>query len=132
MTPPGAETFTYPPEFGDELTKAVKGYSIWPPEVVSSHKNENSYLDAAEALVKAQADAMMYTMEKLGDWDFFMVVQFPDQIEHTFWHHMDPEHPKHDKAAPARWKNAIRDNYAALDRELGRVVEKAGPGQRSW
>jgi predicted AlkP superfamily phosphohydrolase/phosphomutase len=72
---------------------------------------------------------MIYTMEKLGDWDFFMgVVQFPDQIEHTFWHHMDPEHPRHDPAAPARWKNAIRDNYAALDRQLGRVIEKAGPG----
>lgn len=128
MTPPGAETFTYPPEFGDELTKNVKGYSIWPPEVVSSHKNENSYLDSADALVKAQTDAMLYTMDKVGDWDFFMgVVQFPDQIEHTFWHHMDPTHPKHDPKAPARWKNAIRDNYALLDQQLGRVLEKAGP-----
>ncbi len=49
-------------------------------------------------------------------------------VGHQFWHFMDPSHPWHDPHAPAEFRNAVRDVYAAVDAGVGRLIAAAGPG----
>jgi predicted AlkP superfamily phosphohydrolase/phosphomutase len=61
-------------------------------------------------------------------WDLFMI-GFGDShcAGHQFWHLHDPSHPRHDPGRSERLGDPIRDVYVALDRAVGRLLEKAGP-----
>jgi predicted AlkP superfamily phosphohydrolase/phosphomutase len=61
-------------------------------------------------------------------WDvFFASFSAPHCIGHHFWHYMDREHPQHPKHDPEKLSDAIESVYAALDREIGEMIECAGP-----
>lgn len=54
--------------------------------------------------------------------DFLMMVEMgPDRLHHAAWRHLDPQAPGHDPAQP--WGERARRYYAALDAELGRLVD---------
>jgi predicted AlkP superfamily phosphohydrolase/phosphomutase len=44
-------------------------------------------------------------------------------VGHRYWHFMDEKHAWHDPAAPAIFKDAIRDVYAAVDASLAELLE---------
>ncbi len=45
---------------------------------------------------------------------------------HQFWAQMDPAHPEHEQADPAL-RSTMIETYQAIDREIGKLVEEAGP-----
>ena len=47
-----------------------------------------------------------------------------DRVQHMFMRYLDPAHPIHEPDAPEKYKNAIREVYQAMDRLVGRVMEK--------
>src|SRR5690606_35747968 len=46
-----------------------------------------------------------------------------DQVQHHFWHFMDPNHDKHDAEGAAEFGNAIRDTYMHIDEQLGVLLD---------
>jgi len=61
-------------------------------------------------------------------WDvFFAGFSAPHCIGHHFWHGADETHPRHAEALAQGLGGAIEDAYTAIDRELGAMLELAGP-----
>jgi predicted AlkP superfamily phosphohydrolase/phosphomutase len=57
--------------------------------------------------------------------DFTMVVySATDAVQHHFWHYMDPTHDKYDARGAERYRDAIRDVYVHIDRQLASVLAK--------
>jgi predicted AlkP superfamily phosphohydrolase/phosphomutase len=61
-------------------------------------------------------------------WDvFFASFSAPHCIGHHFWFGLDPSHPKHSDPARASLADTVRETYQAIDREIGMMVQLAGP-----
>ncbi len=61
------------------------------------------------------------------DWDLMVLVDMgPDRMHHGFWRDFDPAHRLHRPNGPHA--EAIPDFYAAVDREVARLVAAAGDG----
>ncbi len=55
--------------------------------------------------------------------DFRMIVYgATDQVQHHFWHYMDPNHDKYDEAGAAKFSDAILQTYIKIDHMLGRIL----------
>jgi predicted AlkP superfamily phosphohydrolase/phosphomutase len=46
-----------------------------------------------------------------------------DQVQHHFWHFMDPAHDKHDPAGAKQFGDAIRRTYMLVDEQLGLLLD---------
>src|SRR5205085_2676767 len=56
--------------------------------------------------------------------DFTMLVYTAtDQVQHHFWHYMDPRHDKYDARGAERYRNAIRDVYVHVDGLVGSLLD---------
>ena len=51
---------------------------------------------------------------------------------HLYWHDMDAAHPRHDRENRHQLAGVIEDVYCAIDREIGTMIEAAGPGVRIY
>jgi predicted AlkP superfamily phosphohydrolase/phosphomutase len=61
-------------------------------------------------------------------WDvFFAGFSAPHCIGHHFWHGADNTHPKYVAAVETGINGAMEEVYCAIDRELGAMIELAGP-----
>jgi predicted AlkP superfamily phosphohydrolase/phosphomutase len=59
--------------------------------------------------------------------DFRMIVYgATDQVQHHFWHFMDPRHDKHDPLGAKEFEHAIRDTYVHIDQQLERILDDCG------
>ena len=68
-----------------------------------------------------------------GDWDAFIAVfGEPHCAGHTYWHDMDPNHPRHDAKASNQFAGAIEEVYRAIDREVGAIIQAAGADVRVY
>ncbi len=121
LTPPRASIFTYPPELGPELMKAVPGYAIWPEGVFHPLGQEASFLKVVLELTEMRYSATRYLMGRL-DWDFFMVVfRGPDLVQHWLWKHMEAQQNNEGLA------DGILEVYKKLDRILASFLELIPP-----
>ncbi len=61
-------------------------------------------------------------------WDLF-VCAFGEThcVGHQFWHFDDPDHPRHDPAAPPRLRDAIKSVYQSVDQGIERLIAASGP-----
>ncbi len=128
MDAPGEDSdYTYPKELKAELQRAVGGYTVdlrW----LGNMKSDAQRLDVvrqSRQIEEQRTKATLYLMEKYN-WDFFMVVfNATDRLQHYFWRHSDPRHPRHPDASEqvAELSNAIRDCYVYLDEMIGRILE---------
>jgi len=69
-------------------------------------------------------------LELLGrePWDLFTCAYGETHcVGHQFWHFQDARHPRHDPAAPAALREAIRDAYVRIDAGIRALVAAAGP-----
>ncbi|HZS12502.1 MAG TPA: alkaline phosphatase family protein, partial [Nitrospirales bacterium] len=61
-----------------------------------------------------------------NDWDFFFGVYSESHCAgHQAWHLTDPSHPRHDPSTPATLKAILRDTYRAIDKGIGRLLQRA-------
>jgi predicted AlkP superfamily phosphohydrolase/phosphomutase len=61
-------------------------------------------------------------------WDLFLMVFSESHCAgHQCWHLHDPSHVRHDPALAREVGDPLRDVYAAIDRGIGAVLERAGP-----
>lgn len=121
---PNFKTFTHPPDLGDRLLQ--DGYRV-NRRIYYPDTDEDAFLrDSYEITERLTAATLSLMTERA--WDFLMVVyRDTDDIAHGFWRHMDPTHPDHDPEHSADYQDVIRDYYQALDKDLGTLVDAAGP-----
>jgi predicted AlkP superfamily phosphohydrolase/phosphomutase len=67
------------------------------------------------------------------EWETLIAVfAAPHCAGHIYWHDMDPLHPQHDPEDRHQLADTIEAVYRAVDREVGMMIEAAGPGVRVY
>jgi predicted AlkP superfamily phosphohydrolase/phosphomutase len=122
LTPSIESPYTYPAELKREIADLVGEYML----DVRNFRTENKgdLLKQIYEMTEKRMTLAKHLM-RTRPWDFFMVVEMgTDRIHHGFWRFMDREHRKF---APGEHQHAIRDYYRYLDREIGELIDLAGP-----
>ncbi len=121
LTPPSAQTFTYPDGLASELQNELGDDEYMFDIPNFREQGEDVVLDQVFRMTERRFKVAR-RLAKTKPWDFFMLVEMgPDRLHHVFWHHVDPAHPKHEPGNP--FEAAFRDYYRQLDREVGSLVE---------
>jgi len=127
LTPDIDSDCTYPPKIKEKI-KALGDTDMFFDVAVG--------LGAHKALDTGDLVKNTYTMTKMQlallkdlvvneKWDFFMSVMIgSDRLQHMVWKHFDEKHRKFIKDSP--YKDALKDYYIYLDKELGEIIDLAG------
>jgi predicted AlkP superfamily phosphohydrolase/phosphomutase len=82
--------------------------------------------------VHAHGDLFRHCITK-QDWEVLIAVfSAPHCAGHFFWHYLDATHPLHDPQDRHGLADTIETVYRAIDREVGEMIEAAGPGVRVY
>lgn len=125
--PGSAATYTHPAELATELEAQIGEYVIEPGVVEHSRRGHHdiafqAIMDALEQRFKA-VDYLMTNKP----WDLFVVnYRATDNIQHHFWHLMDPGHPTYDPHLGEEYGDSIYQVYRRLDDYLGELRQKLG------
>ncbi|HYH27501.1 MAG TPA: alkaline phosphatase family protein [Actinomycetota bacterium] len=119
LTPPSADSYTWPPELAAEVEEEVGEYIFDIP----------NFREQGPDFVLRQTHEMTRRRFKLArrlvrnkPWDLFMMVEMGmDRLHHVFWQYCDPDHPKYE--AGNRFETAFRDYYRLVDAEVGSLLE---------
>ncbi len=125
-TPDERSQFIYPPSLQEELVREFGKI-----ETIVYHfrqKLGDSYQSAYQAfklwerLEERRADLCRHLM-RTHPTDLVMVHFFAiDQIQHYFWHYMDPTHPLYDPAGAGTLGGVIKEIYRKIDGLLGELL----------
>jgi predicted AlkP superfamily phosphohydrolase/phosphomutase len=125
-TPHELSPFMYPVEIRSELKQAGIRYRIDQQHLGNMRTDARRRAQLADIRESEQArTAALQHLSEERPCDFRMIVfGSTDQVQHHFWHFMDPSHDKHDSAGAAEFGNAIRDTYAHVDEQLGVLLDE--------
>ncbi|HEX2032533.1 MAG TPA: alkaline phosphatase family protein [Actinomycetota bacterium] len=119
LTPPSAQSYTWPPELASEVQDEVGEYIFDIPNF--REQGEDHVLERVHAMTERRF-RVARRLVRNKPWDFFMLVEMGmDRLHHVFWQHVDPAHPKYRPGN--RFENAFRDYYRLVDREVGSLLE---------
>lgn len=120
--------YTYPAELAKELEATIGEYIIEPGVV--EHTRRGRYDAAFQAIIHAleqRFKAVEYLMSR-KPWDLFVVnFRATDNIQHHFWHFMDPTHPLYDPRGAERYGDCILQVYQRLDEWIGGLRRRLDP-----
>jgi len=123
MTPDADSAHTYPPPLAAELRERFGPYL---PDVEEYRTEDRARLLEQLYACTEQHFAIACHMQRTRQPDLTVMVEVgPDRFHHGFWADIDPEHPQHDPAG--RYRGAGVEYYGFLDRQLGLLLEAAGP-----
>jgi predicted AlkP superfamily phosphohydrolase/phosphomutase len=121
LTPPSAESFTYPEDLGAEVKEELGGADYIFDIPNFREQGYEFVLDQVFKMTERRFQVARHFVQK-KPWDYFMLVEMgPDRLHHVFWQHFDPSHPKYE--AGNRFETAFQDYYRFLDREVGKLLE---------
>jgi predicted AlkP superfamily phosphohydrolase/phosphomutase len=120
LTPSIDHQYTHPPGLKQEIANWVGEYMV---DVKGFRTDDKVWLlDQIYRMTERRFEVARRLLDS-RPWDFFMMVEIGvDRMHHGFWKDMDPEHRHHDPASPHR--DAIRDYYRYVDREIGTLLER--------
>jgi len=120
---------SWPPEFADKII-ARYGDDTLGGHSDATGRGEAEYIALCDRMLERIATKTQMSCDLLrqGSWDLFMTVYAdPHDIGHQCWHLHDPSHPRHDAALAKKIGDPMKRVYAALDRDIARLIEAAGP-----
>ncbi len=86
--------------------------------------------DQLLATVEQKTRAALHCLDR-GGWDLFALAYTQGHdVGHQFWHVHDPAHPAHRPIWRERYGDPLLQMYQAIDRGLGRLIDRAGDGTR--
>ncbi len=124
-TPHEHSPFMHPESIRKELSDASIRYRIDQQHLgnMRTDARRQRQINEIFAAETSRTDALL-ELSRRHPADFRMVVYgATDQVQHHFWHYMDPDHDKHDARGAAKFSGAIRDTYIHCDAMLGRLLE---------
>ncbi len=122
---PHSGTISHPANLIKKYEGRLGPYRI-APAVQYSRGREDEYIDDIYDLVRVRGKWSLELLEN-EPWDVFMVVFGETDIgSHALWRFADETHPQHDPDAPDHIKNGLRNLYALVDEQMGKLIEAAG------
>ncbi len=117
-----------PPELLGEIRRRIGDY---PLHTCDNHgRKPREYRELRDQLIagaRRRGELLGYLLDR-EPWDlFFGAFSETHCAGHQFWHLQDPRHPLYDAADRDGLNSALFDVYAAVDEELGKLFERAGP-----
>ncbi len=117
-----------PPELFDEIRRKIGDYPI---HSCDNHgRKPSDYVQLRKDLiagVRRRGELLRWLLER-ESWDlFFAAFSETHCAGHQFWHIYDPRHPLHDPQDRYGLQSAMCDIYAAVDDEVGKLIDLAGP-----
>ncbi|HEV3255518.1 MAG TPA: alkaline phosphatase family protein [Gemmataceae bacterium] len=127
-TPDERSRYMYPKELRKELLREGVGYRLDIRHIGNMRTDARRDWQLREhcEIETLRTRALQY-LRRQHPSDFTMLVYTAtDQIQHQFWHYMDPTHDKHDARGAERYRHAIRDVYVHLDGLIASVLQDHG------
>ena len=88
--------------------------------------DEKAFMDDVYRAFDDRAQVILQRIDT-KKWDLVVgEVDSVDRVQHVMWRLMDPSHPAHDRAAAAKFGDAIEQMYRRTDDLLGEVIKHAG------
>jgi predicted AlkP superfamily phosphohydrolase/phosphomutase len=121
ITPSTEKEYTYPKDLKEEIERLTDGYLI---DVDFRTDKKERLLKEIYTMTKKRFKVIKHLIGKF-DWRFFMFVEIGlDRIHHAFWKYYDEEH--HLYKPQNRFKDAIKNYYLYLDKEIGDLLSIIG------
>jgi predicted AlkP superfamily phosphohydrolase/phosphomutase len=127
-TPHEHSPFMFPVEIRQELKEAGIRYRI-DQQYLGNMRTDERRRQQLRVIFQAEAARTAAFLQLSGSrpCDFRMIVYgATDQVQHHFWHFMDPRHDKHDPLGAKEFEHAIRDTYVHIDQQLERILDDCG------
>jgi predicted AlkP superfamily phosphohydrolase/phosphomutase len=127
-TPDEHSRYVYPDEVRQELHNQSIHYRLDIRHIgnMRTDRQRDHQLREHCEIESVRTQALRYLRQRHPS-DFTMLVYTAtDQIQHHFWHFMDPKHDKHDPQGAEKSRNAIRDVYKHIDGLIASVLEDQG------
>ncbi len=116
MTPSEEAAYTHPAELKAQLRNLAGDYAANP--YANAHHGID-FLEQVAYWIRRRERAHRHLLASRA-WDCFInVVQAPDPLQHLFWHHLDPDHPRHDPQEAAKYLPLLETCYRAVDEVIG-------------
>jgi predicted AlkP superfamily phosphohydrolase/phosphomutase len=123
LTPDADSVHTYPEALGAALRQRFGPYI---PDVDDYRTDDRARLLEQLYEMTEQHFQIACCMQRTRRPDLMAMVEIgPDRFHHAFWSAIDPLHPQYDANGP--YREAGVEYYAFLDRQLGSLLEAAGP-----
>ncbi|HJP65150.1 MAG TPA: alkaline phosphatase family protein [Actinomycetota bacterium] len=121
LTPPSADTFTYPNELGAEVAE-ILGNEPYIFDIPNFREQGFEHVHDQLYKMTERRFKLARSLVKTKPWDFFMLVEMAtDRLHHVFWHHFDPAHPKYEPGN--QFETAFQEYYRFLDGQVGELLE---------
>jgi predicted AlkP superfamily phosphohydrolase/phosphomutase len=127
-TPNEQSQYTHPQSLQQELASQGIRYRIDVQHLGNMRTDARRDLRLQELceVETVRTQALKYLLGKYPADLNMLVYTATDQVQHHFWHYMDPRHDKFDAKGAERYRNAIRDVYVHVDRLIGGLLEAVG------
>lgn len=129
-TPDERSSFIHPPDLREHLKKQFGRVRIDLVylEFMRSDETRAEVLREMAAIEDHRSHLATYLLERFPVDVFMLVFGSVDQVQHYFWHYMDPVHPRHDARGAAAFGNAIKNAYRKVDEKLGELLDRMPEG----
>jgi len=117
--------FIHPAPLRDELWEELGGVSLDIRHLgyMRSDKKREKVLEDLVELEKKRLRLMLYLFEKHPVDVFMVVFNATDQVQHHFWHYMDPVHHQYHEKDAKKYGNAILKVYQCIDGIMGSLLD---------
>ena len=128
-TPDESAEFMYPASLKQELINEMGGLSLDIRHLGYMQTDEirDETIKALEHLEEQRTRAALYLLDRHPTDVFMLVFNATDQVQHHFWHYLDPSHPQYDAEGAKKYGETILRIYEKIDQCMGRLLEKIGP-----
>ncbi|MBI3654369.1 MAG: alkaline phosphatase family protein [Acidobacteria bacterium] len=131
MTPRGRRDFTCPATLLEELEARFGDYRLHLSQTYANG-NVEGVLNELNDELEYKAQVSEYLMTNY-EWDaFFQYFWGTDRLQHELWHVFDDEHPRHNKAEAAKYRERVYQYFRRVDEIVGRLIELAGAEALVW
>jgi predicted AlkP superfamily phosphohydrolase/phosphomutase len=117
--------FTYPSDLYKILKESVGGYQIDIRHLgnMRSDKERDLTLQAFHEIEERRSMAARFLIEKYPTDLTVVIFNATDQVQHHFWHYMDPQHLQYDPSGAKKYGQAIFNIYQKVDEEIGKLLQ---------
>ena len=125
-TPDEDSSFIYPPALKEDIWRDVGKIQMDIHHLGYMTNDGKRELVLKEFIEQEQnrLKLILYLMEKEPVDVFMVVFNAVDQVQHHFWHYMDPAHPHFDAKGAKKFGEAIFSIYQCIDEIIGQLLKK--------
>ena len=126
---PNEKRAVYPANLYEELVREVGGFQLDIRHLGNMKTDEQRelFLKEVQEVEEQRVRVLTYLQRKYACDVLMIVFNATDQLQHHFWHYMDPYHPKHDPVGAKKFGDAILKIYGKIDELIGRLLEEIPP-----